>query len=124
MCDPGDTPGCYIQGINGIHFGSNIEIGPGVRIISSNHQEDDYSISKKSEPIYIGNNVWLGSNAIILPEVTIGDNVVIGAGSVVTKNIPSNSIAVGNPCRVIKHKKPYNVEISSIILNRKYEQFR
>lgn len=121
MCDPGDTPGCYIQGINGIEFGSNIEMGAGVKIISSNHHEDDYSISKKSNPIRIGNNVWIGSNVIILPEVIIGDNVIVGAGSVVTKNIPSNSIAVGNPCRVIKQKKPYKVEISNIVLNRKYE---
>ncbi|MGU3238948.1 DapH/DapD/GlmU-related protein [Photobacterium damselae] len=50
----------------------------------------------------IGNDVWIGGNASILPGVTIGDRVVIGAGSVVNKDIPSDSIAVGNPCRVIK----------------------
>ncbi len=50
----------------------------------------------------MGNNVWIGGGAIILPGVTIGDNVVIGAGSIVTKDIPDNVIAAGNPCRVIR----------------------
>ena len=55
-------------------------------------------------PFYVdyGNNVWIGGGAILLPGVTIGDNVVIGAGSVVTHDIPSNSVAVGSPCRVVR----------------------
>ena len=53
--------------------------------------------------ITIGNNVWIGANCAILPGVTIGDNVTIGAGSVVNRDIPSNTVAVGNPCRVIKN---------------------
>lgn len=120
MCDPGDTPGCYIQAINRIEFGSNVEMGAGVKIISSDHLEDDFSVSKLSKPIIIGNNVWIGSNAVILKEVIIGDNVIIGAGSVVTKNIPSNSIAVGNPCKVIREKKPYRKNIFDIKLNREF----
>ena len=52
--------------------------------------------------IFIGNNVWIGANCCILPNVHIGDNCVIGAGSVVTKDIPSNSVAAGNPAKVIK----------------------
>ncbi|HEX7757448.1 MAG TPA: DapH/DapD/GlmU-related protein, partial [Niabella sp.] len=55
-----------------------------------------------AQPVTIGNNVWVGGNATILPGVTIGDNCVIGAGSVVTKDIPANSLAVGNPARVIR----------------------
>ena len=55
-----------------------------------------------AKPIKVGNNVWIGGNVIVLPGVTIGNNTIIGAGSVVTKNIPSNVVAVGNPCRVIK----------------------
>lgn len=55
-----------------------------------------------ARPIKVGNNVWIGGNVVVLPGVTIGDNVVIGAGSVVNKDIPSNSVAVGNPCKVIK----------------------
>ena len=53
-------------------------------------------------PIKVGNNVWFGGNVVVLPNVKIGDNSVIGAGSVVTKDIPSNVVAVGNPCKVIK----------------------
>lgn len=55
-----------------------------------------------AKPITVGSNVWFGGNVTVLPGVTIGDNVVIGAGSVVTHDIPSNSVAVGNPCRVIR----------------------
>lgn len=53
-------------------------------------------------PISIGNNIWIGADVCVLPGVTIGDNCVIGAGSVVNKNIPAGSLAVGNPCRVIR----------------------
>jgi acetyltransferase-like isoleucine patch superfamily enzyme len=124
MCDPGDTPGCYIQGISGIQFGSNIEMGAGVKIISSNHEEGDYTKSKLVTPIIIGDNVWIGSNVVVLPEVKIGNNVIVGAGSVVTKNIPENSIAVGNPCKVIREKKAYIKDIYNIKLNRKYVAVR
>ena len=55
-----------------------------------------------AKPITIGNNVWFGGNVTVLGGVEIGDNTVIGAGSVVTKNIPAKSVAVGNPCKVIK----------------------
>ena len=57
------------------------------------------------EPVHIGNDVWIGRRVIILPGVTIGDGCVIGAGAVVAKDIPPFSIAVGNPCRVIKNRK-------------------
>lgn len=57
---------------------------------------------EQAKPIRIGNNVWLGGNVVVLPGVTIGDNIVIGAGSVVTKDVPANSLAVGNPCRVVR----------------------
>lgn len=55
-----------------------------------------------ARPISVGNNVWIGGNVTVLPGVTIGNNVTIGAGSVVTRDIPDNTLAVGNPCRVIK----------------------
>ena len=71
-------------------------------------------------PIVIGDNVWIGANCVILPGVKIGSNVVIGAGSIVTKEIPNDSVAVGNPCKVIKKKKPYAVDINTIKLNRKF----
>ena len=120
MCDPGDSPNCYIQAFCGIHFGSNVEIAPGCRLISSNHDLEDFSKAMPSQgPIEIGSNVWIGANCVILPSVKIGSNVVIGAGSIVTKDIPSNSIAVGNPCKVIKEKKFYAVDINKIKLNSK-----
>ena len=119
LCDPGDNIGNYIQATSGIIFGNNIELGPGVKIISANHNSTDFFKHKISSPIKIGNNVWLGANVIVLPNVTIGDNVVIGAGSIVVKDIPSNSIAVGNPCKVIKHKNAYIDDFSKIIFNKK-----
>lgn len=119
LCDPGDNLGNYIQATNGIFFGNNIEMGPGVKIISSNHKATNFRQHCKSKPIKIGNNVWIGSNAVVLPEVEIGDNVIIGAGSIVTKNIPANSIATGNPCKVIKIKEDYLEDFSKIKFNKK-----
>lgn len=105
---PGMTGNCYIQARNGIKIGHNLMMGPGVGLISANHSLDNYDIHLKDEPISIGDNVWIGMNAVILPGITIGSNVAIGANAVVIKDIPSNSIAVGNPCRVIKKKKAYS----------------
>jgi len=119
LCDPGDNLNNYIQASNGIVFGSNIELGPGVSIISSNHKQDNLREHTKGTPINIGNNVWIGANTTILPEVTIGNNVTIGANSLVNKNIPDNSVAVGNPCKVIKSKEKYTEDLSAIIFNRK-----
>ena len=62
-------------------------------------------------PVHIGKNCWLGAGVIVLPGITIGDNVVIGAGSIVTKDLPPNVVAVGNPCRILRkineHDKEY-----------------
>lgn len=119
LCDPGDNLNNYIQATNGIIFGNNIELGPSVKIISSNHITTNFREHDKCEPIIIGNNVWIGANSVVLPKVNIGDNVIIGAGSVVTKNIASNSIALGNPCKVIKLNKDYREDFSAIIFNKK-----
>jgi len=102
---PGTGSNQYIQGSNGIILGNNVRIGPGTAIISANHDPDDYTKHVKTAPIIIGDDVWIGANCVVLPGVTIGSNVVIGAGSIVTKDIPSNSIAFGNPCMVRKEKK-------------------
>jgi acetyltransferase-like isoleucine patch superfamily enzyme len=104
---PGMSSNCYIQGRNGIIIGNNCRVGPGVGLISANHDLSDYDKWPKAPPICIGNNVWIGMNSVVLPGVQIADNVVIAANSVVTKDIPSNSIAGGNPCQVIRRKEPY-----------------
>lgn len=106
-CAPGLSPNCYIHARNGILLGNNVRIGPGVGLISANHDLNNYDKHLTTEPIRIGNNVWIGMNSVVLPGVQIGDNVAIGAGSIVTKDLPPNSIAVGHPCRVIRAKDPY-----------------
>lgn len=90
---------------NKVKFGDNVFIGPNCGFYAAGHPLDVERRNKGLEyakPITVGNNVWFGGNVIVLPGVTIGDNVVIGAGSIVNKDIPSNVLAVGNPCRVIK----------------------
>lgn len=98
------TPGLYIQGGSGIIIGDNVLIGPNTSLISSNHDPNNRSQWVETSPIKIGNNVWIGANVVILPSVTIGNNSIVGAGSVVTKNIPSDSIFAGNPAKEISKK--------------------
>ena len=97
---------CYFQAFNGIVLGKNCLFGPGVKIISANHALKDTQISIEANPVKIGDNVWIGANAIILPEVEIGNNCVVGAGSVVTKCFfDDNLIIAGNPAKIIGHVK-------------------
>lgn len=104
---PGLSPGCYIQGTNGIIFGENVWVGPGVGIISANHSTDNYFEHPPARPIRIGDNCWIGMNAVILPEVELGEHVVVGAGSIVTHSFESDCLIAGNPARIIKHLGPY-----------------
>lgn len=88
-----------------VEIGDNVFIAPNCCITTAGHPINIDERNRGLEyayPIKIGNNIWIGAGANILPGVTIGDNVTIGAGSVVNKSIPANSIAVGNPCKVIK----------------------
>ena len=98
---------CVILDVNKVEIGDNVMFAPNVQVYTAGHplgvKERVEEALEFGLPIEIGHNVWVGGGAIICPGVTIGDNSVIGAGSVVTKDIPKNVVAVGNPCRVIKH---------------------
>ena len=124
--------GCYIEpplqanwGGRHVHFGRNIyanfnltlvddthiyvgdftQLGPNVVLATAGHpilpelREQAYQYNA---PVRVGRNCWLGANVVVVPGVTIGDNVVVGAGSVVTKDLPDNVIAVGNPCKILR----------------------
>ena len=96
---------CVILDGAKVKFGSNVMVGPNTGFYGTGHPfnvEIRNKFIEYSYPITVGSNVWIGGNVIVLPGVSIGDNSVIGAGSVVTKNIPANSLAFGNPCRVIR----------------------
>ena len=89
-----------------VTIGDNVFIAPNVGLYTAGHPLDVRQRNRYLEyakPITIGNNVWIGGGCILLPGVTIGKNSVIGAGSVVTRPIPPNCVAVGNPCRVIRY---------------------
>lgn len=97
---------CVILDCARVSIGNNVFFAPNVQIYTAQHPISD--IPKRNDfveiakEISIGNNCWIGGNVVILAGVEIGDNCTIGAGSVVTKSIPPNSVAVGNPCRVIR----------------------
>lgn len=88
-----------------VTFGDNVFIAPNCGFYTACHPLDVTTRNKGLEyakPITVGNNVWIGGNVVVLAGVRIGNNTVIGAGSVVTKDIPDNVVAVGNPCKVLK----------------------
>ena len=132
--------GCYIEtpfhtnwGGRHVHFGSHIyanfnltlvddthiyvgdctQFGPNVVLATAGHpilpglREQGYQYNA---PVRIGRNCWLGAGVVVVPGVTIGDNVVIGAGSVVTKDLPNNVIAVGNPCKILREVNEHDRE--------------
>lgn len=110
--------GCVIIDVCKVKIGDNVMFGPNVGIYTAGHPIDAEIRNSGLEfgkPITIGDNVWIGGSSVVNPGVSIGDCVVIGSGSVVTKDIPSNVIAVGNPCRVLRpiteeDKKYWNAE--------------
>lgn len=100
---------CVILDCAKVKFGSNVFIGPNCGFYTAIHpikSEERNTFIESAKPITIKDNVWIGGNAVILPGVTVGRNTVIGAGSVVAKDIPDNVVAVGNPCKVIKNIEP------------------
>ena len=96
-----------------IYVGDNTMLGPNVVLATAGHpilpelREQGYQYNA---PVHIGKNCWLGAGVIVLPGITVGDNVVIGAGSIVTKDIPSNVVAAGNPCRVLREVNDHDKE--------------
>ena len=88
-----------------ITIGDDVQIGPGVQLLTPTHPVEAEPRRAKWEaakPIVVGDNVWLGGGAIVLPGVTIGENTVVGAGTVVTKDLPAGVVAVGNPARILR----------------------
>jgi maltose O-acetyltransferase len=89
-----------------ITIGRDVQMGPNVQLLTPTHPLDPQQRRDKLEsakPITIEDNVWIGGGAIVLPGVTVGKNSVVGAGAVVTRDVPPNTVAVGNPARVIRH---------------------
>lgn len=132
--------GCYIEpplhsnwGGHHVHFGKNVYanfnltlvddthiyvgdytmFGPNVTVATAGHpilpelREQGYQYNA---PVRIGKNCWIGAGVVIVPGVTIGDNVVVGAGSIVTKDLPDNVVAVGNPCKVLREVNEHDKE--------------
>lgn len=111
---------CVFLDCNAIHIGKNVLIGPNVQLYAVSHpvhaedrvmprtdpQAKHPPFGECSAPIHIGDNCWLGGSAVVVQGVRIGNNVTIGAGSVVTRDIPDNVLAVGNPCRIIRELPP------------------
>ena len=96
---------CTILDVARVRIGDNCQFAPNVAIYTAGHPihpDTRNTLYEYGKEVTIGDNVWLGGNVVVCPGVHIGNNVVIGAGSVVTKDIPDNMVAAGNPCRVIR----------------------
>ncbi len=96
---------CVFLDCNRITLGDDVQVGPSVQIYTATHPTDPEirrSGLESALPVWVRDNVWIGGGAILCPGVTIGENTVVGAGSVVTRDLPAGVVAVGNPCRVIR----------------------
>ena len=98
-----------VNGTGGVDIGDDTLIGPGVRIISYQHQFSAgitiRSQATERQAIHIGNDCWIGANAVILAGVTVGDGAVVAAGAVVTRDVPANGIAIGVPAKTIRSRE-------------------
>ncbi|MFC1515568.1 acyltransferase [Thermodesulfobacteriota bacterium] len=107
--DVGFNYGAYVNGFGGLVIGDKSLIGPMSMIHTANHETNpDKPLQEQGwikQPVTIGKEVWIGMGVMILPGVTIGDGVIVGAGGVVTKDLPPYTVAVGNPCRVVKKRR-------------------
>ncbi|WP_288056803.1 DapH/DapD/GlmU-related protein [Xylanibacter rodentium] len=99
-------PGCLMMSAGGITIDDGAMIAANVQLISNNHDLYERQVIT-CKPVHIGKNAWIGAGATILPGVTIGDNAVVGAASVVTKDVPADTIVAGNPAKFIKRIPPH-----------------
>lgn len=101
---PGDSPNNYINASNGIEVGSYTNIGPNVSLLSSNHDFIDNKVVSEAPPIKIGAYSWIGSQAVVLAGVELGEFTIVGAGAIVTKSFPDGyCVIAGNPAKVIRY---------------------
>ena len=98
-------PGCLMMSAGGVTIDDGAMIAANVQLISNNHDLYERQVIT-CKPVHIGKNAWIGAGATILPGVTIGDNAVVGAASVVTKDVPADTIVAGNPAKFIKRIPP------------------
>ncbi len=100
---PGDSPNNYIEASNGIEIGDHTNLGPGVGLISANHNLINNSVHDPAPPIRIGNYCWLGMNSVVLPGVELGDFTVVAAGAVVSSSFPEGHCVIGGvPAQILK----------------------
>lgn len=95
---------CVILDVVEVRIGDGTQIGPGVQLLAADHPRSPQERASGLEfgrPVHIGRNVWIGGGALIMPGVTVGDDAIIGAGSVVTRDVPAGATVVGNPARVL-----------------------
>ncbi|MDO4930898.1 MAG: sugar O-acetyltransferase [Bacteroidales bacterium] len=96
--------GCTFLDRGGITLDDDVFIGPGVQILTENHPENPrLRRNVYTRPVHVKRGAWIGANAIVLPGVTIGENAIVGAGSVVPKDVPDRAIVVGNPARFVRY---------------------
>jgi maltose O-acetyltransferase len=101
--------GCIILDCAHVCIGSYVKMGPAVQLYAATHPTDSQLRREGyefAEPISIADGVWIGGGSIVLPGISVGENTVVGAGSVVTRDLPPNVIAAGNPCRVLRTLRP------------------
>ena len=106
--------GCCFYGssLDGVEIviGNDVALGPHVKIFTATHDYSTYDLKDTAASVHVQDNAWVGGGTLILPGVTIGRGAVIGAGSVVTKDVPPFSVAVGNPARVVRTREMASVE--------------
>jgi acetyltransferase-like isoleucine patch superfamily enzyme len=113
ICDPGDNLGTYINAYGGLEIGDNVDFGPNLTLVTTNHYKYDQRKISNTKGVKIGNNVWVGANCVILPGTVIGDEVTIGAGCTISGVIPSKCTVVhaDNTLKIIPKTKDYEWDI-------------